>query len=151
MKLSTSDEAKEIDALQDFAQKNANTTQSAFAELHAADLAAKDGKLDQAIHLYDEVAQNMNIDPAFRQLADLLSIRLQLDTAVPADLEKRLQLLMADDMPWHFTAREYAGYAALRAGNKDKAKQIFTDLSQNVSAPQSVGARAADMLRYVSE
>lgn len=151
MRAESGDETKQIDALQDFAQKNHGVTQAAFAQFHAAELAAKNGKSDQAIQIYDGLAKDNSVDPAFRQLADLMSVRMQLDVGVPADLQKRLQPLMEEKAPWRLTAMEYSGYLALRAGNKEKAKQIFTDLSQNAAAPQSMGARAADMLRYVTE
>lgn len=149
--LKPSDETKEIQALEDFAQRNHGVTQAAFAQLRAASLAAKNGNQDQAIQIYDAVAKDSSVDPAFRQLADLMSVRLQLDTGTPADLQKRLEPLMTEKAPWRYTAMEYSGYLALRAGDKAKAKQIFTDLSQNASVPQSLGVRAADMLRYVSE
>lgn len=151
MKLSAGDGVKEIDALQKFAQKNSGTTQAVFAQLHAAALSAQNGKQDEAVAIYDAVARDTHVDPAFRQLADLMSVRTQLDTGTPEDLQKRLEPLMDAKAPWRLTAMEYSGYVALRAGDKARAKEVFTELSQNASVPQSLGARAADMLRYVSE
>jgi hypothetical protein len=86
-----------------------------------------------------------------RQLADLLSVRAQLDSGDPAVLDKRLQVLAADGAPWRYTAMEFQAFLALRAGDKGKARKIFTQLSQDSGAPDSLSARAADMLRYLSE
>ncbi len=151
LKPAAGDDTKQIDALQLFAKKNQGATQAVLAELHAAALAAQNGKQDQAVQIYDTIAKDNNADPAFRQLADLLSVRTQLDTGNTEELQKRLQVLQGDKAPWHFTAMEYSGYLALRAGDKEKAKKIFADLSQDAGVPQSLSTRAADMLRYVSE
>lgn len=146
-----SDEAKEIETLEAFAQKNHGDTQATFAQLHAAALAVRNGNKDKAIQIYNAVAGDHKADSAFRQLADLLAVQTQIDTGNPPELEKRLQPLLAENAPWRFTAMEYDGYLALRTGDNAKAKQIFTELSQDNSAPHSLGARAADMLRYVNE
>ena len=151
MKGSDNDRTKQIAALEAFAEKNHGDTQAAFAELHAADFTALSGNKEKAVQIYDTVAGDRSVDLAFRQLADLLSIQLQMDTAPAAVLEKRLQPLLAENAPWRFTAMEFEGYLAYQSGDKEKAKQVFTELAQNASAPQTLAARANDMLRYVSE
>jgi len=151
IKSSDSEETKQFSALQDFAESNPGTTQAALAKLRAADLAAKGNTPEAAIKIYDALAHDAEVDVALRQLAELLSIRSQLNTANPADLIKRLEPLTQQTAPWHFTALEYTGYLVLKSGDKNKAKQIFTDLSRNPDAPKAVGERAADLLRFVSE
>ncbi len=146
-----SDQAKEIDALESFAQKNHGDAQATFAQLHAAALAVANGNKDKAVQIYDSIASDHKANSAFRQLADLLAVQAQIDSGNPAALEKRLQPLLAENAPWRFTAMEYDGYLALRTGDKAKAKQIFTELAQNASAPQSLSARAADMQRYIGD
>lgn len=150
--LKQTDPAKELEALQNFAGNNKGSTQATFAQLQAAALALKEDKREEALRIYDAVAHDGAADPAFRQLADLYSVRAQLDTGDPAELQKKLEPLMADKAPWRYTAREYAGYVALRAGDKQKARQIFAELAQaDTAIPQTLSSRAADMLRYVSE
>ncbi len=143
--------AKQIEALENFAASSKGTTQATFAQLHAAAEAAKNDKKDQAIKIYDAVAADEKADHAFRQLADLLSVQLQLDSGDTAALQKRLQPLMGDKEPWRFSALEYSGYLALRSGDKIKAKELFTRLSQDASAPKSLSARAADMVRFLAD
>jgi hypothetical protein len=147
----TGDQVKQIEALQDFAQKNHTDTQASFALIHAGALEARAGDITKAVAIYDGVANDSKADAAFRQLADLYAVEVQLDTGNAAALEKRLQPLLAENAPWRFSAMEYDGYLALRTGDKAKAKQIFTELSQNASVPQSLGSRAAVMLRYVND
>lgn len=145
------DPTKDVDTLEAFAQKNPGTTQATFADLHAAAAAEMAGQKDKALQIYDAVAKDDKADLAFRQLADLMAVRAQMDTGNPAELDKRLQPLLGGNQPWRFSAQEYDGYLALRAGDKAKATQVFTSLSQDAAAPHSIGARAADMLRFLSE
>ena len=143
------DPEKQIAALEGFAQKTNEETQAVFARLHAAALATKEGHPEQAIKLYDAVGADSKADEAFRQFGDLMSVQTQLDSGDPAALDKRLQPLAAPDAPWHFTATEYQGYLALRAGDKNKARRLFESLAQDASAPRTLSERAGDMLRYI--
>jgi hypothetical protein len=145
------DADKQIDALENFAKKNDGVTQAAFARFHAAALAVDAGKKERAIQLYDSVASDSSLDGAFRQFADLLAVQVQMDGGDPAMLQKRLQPLESVGAPWRFSAMEFDGHLALRAGDKVKAKTIFTELAQNAAVPQSLSSRAADVLRYIGE
>jgi hypothetical protein len=151
MDQSKADPEQEIASLESFAQKSSEETQATFARLHAAALAAKGGKKDKALQLYDAVASDPKADPSFRQFADLMWVQTQLDSGDTAVLDKRLQPLTAPDAPWHFTATEYEGYVALRAGNKTKARQLFSGLAQDASAPRTLSDRAGDVLRYIGD
>ena len=145
------DPVKQIEALQQFVQNNPGQTQTTLAALHAAALAAKQDKKDDAIRMYDAVAADSKADHAFRQLADLLAVQVQMDSGDTAKLLQRLQPLMAEKEPWRYTAMEFAGHIALRAGDKANAKDYFTKLSQDAGAPPTISARAADMLRLIAD
>jgi hypothetical protein len=144
------DAAKNIEALQAFAGKNAGAGLADLALLRAGALAVDRNDSAKAVELFDKVASDAKADPAFRQLGDLLSVRAQMDKGDPATLSARLQPLTAPSAAWRFSALEDQAYLALRAGDKAKAKQIFADLSQNARAPQSITARAADILRSLN-
>jgi len=147
----SADTTKQIAALQAFADKYHGETQGALAGLQAAAIAAKSGDAKKAAALYDGVAGDSKADPALRQLADLLSVQTQMDDGDPVSLQQRLQPLLADNAPWRYSAMEDAAFLALKAGDKPKAKQIFTELSQDAAAPQGIAARANDMLRFIGE
>jgi hypothetical protein len=145
------DDKIKAQALEDFAHKNHATVQAVFAELQAAAMAAKDGQTDEAVALYDEVAHDPKADDTFRQFGELMSVKVQMDHGDPAKLAERLTPLIADNAPWRFTALEYQGYLFLRAGNPTKARQIFLNLSRDATAPQTLSARAGDMLHSLAE
>ena len=145
------DPHKEIEALEHFAGGKPGETQATFGRLQAAAVAAKAGDQAKAVALYDVIAADQAADPAFRQLADLLAVQVQMDKGDPVTLQKRLQPLLADNAPWRVTAMEYEAFLALRADDKAKARQLFGELSQDADAPSSLRARASDMLRFVGE
>lgn len=148
---SNTDPVKQIEALGDFAEKNGGTSQAAFARLQAGAMAVKEGNIEKALSFYDGLARDTQADPAFRQLADLLAVQAQVDTGNPAELEKRLQPLTADEAPWRYTAKEYQGYLALKSGDEARAVQIFTALSQDMGAPESLRTRAGEMLHTLAD
>ena len=79
------------------------------------------------------------------------SVELQLATGSPDDLSMRLELTSKADSPWRFTALSYRGYLALRTGDRNKARDIFTSISQDAEAPETLSHRARDMANYLSE
>jgi len=141
---------KNIESLQQFANGNTGTAESDMALLRAGELALEESDKAKAVTFFDKVASNSKADIAFRQLGDLLSVQAQMDTGDVALLSARLQPLTAERATWRYSALEIQGYLALRLGDAAKAKQIFTDLSQSASAPQSIAARAADILRSLN-
>jgi hypothetical protein len=141
------DTSKNIDLLQKFAEENAGENQTVLAFLRAGALALDHNDKPKAIQFFDEAADYAKATPAFRQLGALLSVQAQLDDGDPAKLSARLAPLTDEKAAWRFSALETEALLALRTGDKAKAKQIFIDLSQDIRVPQSMAARATDILR----
>jgi hypothetical protein len=144
------DAGKSIEKLQKFAAENRATTFAALAELRAGALAAEQNDKVKAVTFFDAAAAEEKADAAFRQLGDLLSVQMQMDAGDPATLSGRLEPLTVEHAPWRFSAMEDQGYLALRTGDKNRARQIFTLLSQDATVPQSIGARAKDIARSLN-
>lgn len=136
-------------ALEKFAGESKGKTQATFAKLEEAAFALENGKKDKAVEIYNALAADQSADPVFRQFADLLYVQTELDTGDVATLEARLAPLMKDDAPWRFSAKEYAGYLAIRAGDKEKAKTLFAQLRDGAEVPGSMTARAVDVLNWL--
>ena len=145
-----SEPAKNMAALLKFADENEQTGHAAFALLRAGALAADQNDKAKAVEFFDKVANDDKADPAFRQLGSLLSVEAQLDSGDVVALTLRLQPLTEERAPWRYSALEDQAYLALRAGDVAKARQIFTDLSQDARAPQKIAARATDILRSLN-
>ena len=146
----TADSFADIEALRQFADANAGLGHAELALLQAGALAADQNDKTKAVQLFDRVASDAKADPVFRQLGDLLSVRVQLDGGNPATLFSRLQPLTVEAAAWRYSALEAQAFLALRMDDQTKAKQIFTDLSQDTRAPQDIAARASDVLRSLN-
>ncbi len=117
-----------------------------LARLQEAALAAKSGDTAGALKLYDGIAADSRADQSFRDLAVILIAQHTIDTADPAQLTERLAPLTQQKNPWRHSALEMQALLAKRAGDAAKAKELYTKLADDLSAPQGLRARAAEML-----
>ncbi len=118
-----------------------------LARLREAKLRADAGEIEVAIALYDGLAGDSAVEPLFRDLAALYSVRMQIDSGDPIVLDARLSALAADGGPWRYTAREMRAVLAMSDGDSAAAREIFTKLADDMDAPDSLRTRAAEMLR----
>jgi hypothetical protein len=144
------DKDKQIESLESFARAHPGISQAALAHLRAASIALKDGKTEKGIAIYDVMANDATVETFFRQLADLLSVQAQLDIGDPVALQARLQPLVADS-PWRVSAKEYTALLALRVGDKEKARTLYMELSNDTNAPPSIIRRSKEMASWLSE
>ena len=119
---------------------------AALAQLEQAALKAKAGDLAGATAIYEKMTADSAIDQSIRDLALILLAMHTVDTAPPEQLTQRLQPLTAATNPWHYSALELTAVLARRAGDTGKAVQIFTDLADDLNAPQAMRQRATEML-----
>ncbi len=117
-----------------------------LARLREAEALAAAGDTDGAIAVLDRLAADGGADQAFRDLASLLAAFHLVDSASPDELWGRLEPLMQGDSPWGASARELGGLVALRAGDKGRAREIFSGLTADASVPRAIRARAAELL-----
>jgi hypothetical protein len=75
----------------------------------------------------------------------------EVDAGDPAQVQARLAPLLNPDNPLHALAEETQALLSLRQGKTDDAKATFKRLSQDVTAPQGVRARAAGLLAQLGE
>ena len=120
---------------------------SLLAAFEEAELLAKSGDKKAAIAAYDRLADTSGIDPEFRGLAVLLAVMHGLaagDAAGDGAIE-RLQPLTAAGNPWRASALDLTAAAKLKAGDRGGALAIYKELADDLSAPQGLRARAAEM------
>ena len=122
-----------------------------LAGLRQAALLIELGDNEEAIALYDEIAEDGAVDQVYRDLASLLSVTHQVDDGDPAALTERLGDLTGDGNPWRFSARELTGVLAIRAGDATQAREAFEGLSADLDAPPGIRARAAELLAALDE
>jgi hypothetical protein len=126
--------------------KSAPEGYKTLARLQAAALDAKAGNLRDATALWDDVAADRDADPLLRGLASLLWAQHQIDQGDPEILKARLKPLASPDNPWHTLAQEQLALLDMREGKNADAKALLERLSNDVTAPSGVRARAGGLL-----
>ncbi|HVO01935.1 MAG TPA: tetratricopeptide repeat protein [Candidatus Cybelea sp.] len=120
-----------------------------LARFQQAGQALQDGDKAKAADLYSAIARDGSVDGALKDLAAILAGQVLLDEGKPDDAAKLVQPLTGDNQSYRFSALDIQGQAALAAGDRKKAKDIYTQLKQLgalPNAPQGVELRAEIML-----
>ncbi len=118
-----------------------------LARFREAMLRAEAGEREAAIAVYGALATDDSVDPMFRDLAILYSVRVQADSSDAPALIARLEPLTAEFGVWRYSARELTAILHLRAGDAAAARETFQLLADDLLAPEGLRARAAEMLR----
>jgi hypothetical protein len=116
-----------------------------LASFEQAGLLAKSSNRKAAIAIYDRIAASPGIAPEFRDLAVLLSVMQGMPDSDPQQTIARLAPLTGRDNPWRPTALELTALARLKAGDKKAALDLYKGLADDLTAPRSLRARAAEM------
>jgi hypothetical protein len=116
-----------------------------LASFEEGSLLAKSGDRKGAVTVYDRIAVTSGLDPAFRDLAVLLSVMHGMTEADPQAIVERLAPMTAPGNPWRPTALELTAAARLKAGDKSAALALYQSLADDLAAPQGLRARAAEM------
>ncbi|MFQ5534785.1 MAG: tetratricopeptide repeat protein [Sphingomonadales bacterium] len=121
----------------------------ALARFRQAEALIATGNADAAVEIYDQLAADSSVDKRMRDLAALYATMQLMEIASADELKSRLGLLIDDDNPWRFTARELYAVVAYKAGDLDVARDTFSGLANDPNAPSPLKARAAEMLAVV--
>lgn len=122
-----------------------------LARLRQAAAHAEAGDRTAALAAYDRVAEDAGVERAYRNLARLQAAMLLADQAPAAEVEERLEPLLANDNPWRNSARELKGLVALRDGRTEEARQAFQAVVDDAAAPAAVRGRAQQMLQAIAQ
>jgi hypothetical protein len=118
---------------------------SLLASFQEADLIAKSGDRKAAVAVYDRLAADSSLDPEFRDLATLMSVMNGLPDGDPKAAIERLKPLTVSGNPWRSSALDVTAAAKLQAGDRPGALEIYKQLADDLSAPNGLRARAAEM------
>ncbi len=104
------------------------------------------GERPQAVAVLDQLAMDSEADQLWRDLAALKAALLLSDSASGDELKLRLSPFTGEGHPFRHSAREALAFLALREGRKPDAAATFRVLADDLTAPQGMRARAAQML-----
>ena len=92
------------------------------------------------------IAKDDSVDPLYRDLATVLWGLQALDSSEPQPVIDRMAPITRADNPWHCSAIEVTAIAHLKAGDRAAARTDYQRLTDDLTAPQGMRARAAEMV-----
>jgi hypothetical protein len=124
-----------------------------YRQLAKLRLAAETGKTNAAegVKAYDEIAADSSVDPLFRDLARLRAAYLLVDTATPSEVAARVEPLTGANGPFKNSAKEALALSYFRAGDKAKARALFTEIVTDPQVTSALAGRAQMMQALTAE
>ena len=124
---------------------------SVLASFEEARLLAEAEKADEAVVVWDRITAERGADDAFGAVASLLSAMHQIDDGDIDALKSRLEPLAVPGKAFRPTATELLALLALRENDKQTARDLFTSLSDDLTAPAGIRARATQMIEALKD
>ncbi|MFZ5673003.1 MAG: tetratricopeptide repeat protein [Pseudomonadota bacterium] len=121
-----------------------------LAELRRAAALAGSGKTDEAVAIYDKVADDQANAQSLRDLARLRAGYVLTDKLAPAELISRLGAFDNDTSPWRGMAREIFALAAYRTGDYTMADRYLNAIIADQGVSLELRQRAQMLLEVVT-
>lgn len=116
-----------------------------LALMRKAALLSDQGKVDEAITLYDTLSTEKKGNRPLKELSILLASYLRIETGKPVN-DNVFDSLTKEDSVWRSSGMELKAVNALKKGHYTQAKEIFSTLAKGDETPSAMKARAADMV-----
>lgn len=141
------DEAlKAFDAL----EKTGFGSYPVLAKFRAASLLAQKGDQAGAIAAFQALAKDNSVPQALRDVAHVRAGWLLIDTGTYDQVAAEVSVLAVPGQPLRSSAREALGLAAYKAGQMDRAREWFQQITEDVQSPRNVTSRAQIMLDNIA-
>ncbi len=125
------------------------TGYATLAGLEQAGLLLREKKTDEALKIYEKLAADSGTPETYRDLAKLTLAMLYLDTADVGKVEETLRPLTSPASQWRASALELTAAALLKKGEKDRAVDLYQQISGDPAFSRETRMRAAGMLAAV--
>lgn len=122
-----------------------------LASFERARLLAEEGRTDEALALWQELATSDAAGPALQGAARLYFVMHQIDEGDSGELRAMLEPLMAPGNGYRPIAMELNAMLLLRDGDRAAARQIYGEIADDLTAPPGLRARAAQVLASLDE
>ncbi|MEO0497145.1 MAG: tetratricopeptide repeat protein [Pseudomonadota bacterium] len=122
----------------------------ALAQLRLGNASAKDGELEAALALFNEVAGSGGVPDFLRDFATLRAGQIMVDTASFEEVSAKLTPIAGDGSAYRFSASESIALAAYKAENYGQARERFEALVSTQGTPRALAQRANIMLELMT-
>ncbi|MEA2756172.1 MAG: hypothetical protein QOJ54_2461 [Aliidongia sp.] len=147
--LARTDSTKAVAAFDTMAA-DSGSSYAVLARLQAAALKARDTDKAGGIAALKAIAADSAVEEPYRSLAAILAAQYGIDDEPAADIIARLQPLRASTEAWRFDALELTALAQYKSGDKPAALNSYKQLADDLAAPQTMRARATEIIAALS-
>jgi len=139
-----------IAALQQINSEN-NGIFSDFAKLQIANILFTQNKNDEALTTLQSIIDDKDADRAVKNIALIKLASYKVDTVSRAEMEQLLQPVLQNNGSWTPLANDLLAMAAIREGDIETAKQIYSDILKVKDLPEGFKTKVQDMLTSISD
>ncbi|MDE1467884.1 tetratricopeptide repeat protein [Aurantiacibacter sp. D1-12] len=118
---------------------------AAAAAMMRAGIAIQQDRIDDAVALFDSVANNTELPAEYRDIAAIRSVTLQFDDMEPQAVIDRIGPLAQPDNAYYGSAGELVAHAYLALDQRDQAGPLLVAISQNEDVPGSIRGRTRQL------
>jgi hypothetical protein len=147
--LAKSDTAKAVEGF-DAIAADRGSSYAVLARLNAAALKSHGPDKAGGLAALKAIAADSGVDEPYHSLAVILAAQYGLDDEPAADLIAQLQPLTVSTGAWRFDALELTALAQYKSGDKPAALKSYKQLADDLAAPQSMRARATEIIAALS-
>ena len=108
-------------------------------------------KIEEAIAVLEKVVKSEDFNPQMRQIAVIKLASYKLDYAPSQEIQEMLEPLVKENGVWTNIAKELLAMLAVRDNDFDRAKTLYQEISVAANTPETLKARAQDMLNVIDE
>lgn len=134
-----------LKALEKIAASN-NGIYSELARIQIATVLFEQGKNSEAEIMLKSIADNDELNSRIRNLAALKLATYKIDTATRAEMQELLQPVIDADDSWSPLATDLLAMVAIRDGDTETARTLYTSLLENGNISDNFKSRIQDML-----
>lgn len=132
-------------------QKSKKAVYSDIAQIQMANIMMEQNKVEEAIAVLENVVKDKDFNPQMKEIAVIKLASYKLDYAPSDEIQEMLAPLVSENGVWTNIAKEMLAMLAVRDGDLDRAKTLYQEISVAANTPESLKARAQDMLNVIEE
>ncbi len=118
---------------------------SVAANLGRAAIALRDNRRDEAVRIFQAVADNGDAPEPYRQLAAIRLAAAQFEDLQPQAVIDRLKPIAVPGNPWFGSAGELVAMAYLKQGREDLAGPLLAQIAKDDSVPETLRSRTRQL------
>jgi len=121
-----------------------------FARLQIANVQLQENNNDEALATLEALIADKQANSEVKQIALIKLATYKVDTLSKTEMEKLLQPILEAQNSWTPIANDLLAMTAIREGNIETAKEIYTSILKVKDLPENFKAKIQDMLSSIS-